>query len=196
MAGVMYSARPGETPLDDLSGLKLKIPNVTRRQLDEAEAANIRKAISRYSGSHKVIRFDTGFFNKLHKQMFGDVWKWAGEYRTTATNIGSPPVHILQDLIILQKNLEVRPHDLETGVWLHHRAVQIHPYQGGNGRWSRFLSDLWLQRHIKQTINWPVGMEQESPVREIYLTALREADRLNYKPLVELHEKFSSAQDP
>ena len=28
------------------------------------------------------------FAMRLHKQMFGDVWKWAGAYRTTARNIG------------------------------------------------------------------------------------------------------------
>lgn len=190
----MYSAKAGETPLDDLSGLKIKIPQITRGQLDAAEAESIRDAIKKHMNAKRIRHFDTGFFNRLHKDMFGKVWKWAGEYRTSATNIGSPPVHILQDLIILQKNLEAMPHDLETAVWLHHRAVQIHPFQGGNGRWSRFLADLWLQKHAGQTVRWPVGMDKESPIRQEYLNGLREADRLNYEPLFELHKKFIISQ--
>jgi fido (protein-threonine AMPylation protein) len=30
----------------------------------------------------------------LHKKMFGDVWIWAGEYRTTEKNIGITPYQI------------------------------------------------------------------------------------------------------
>jgi fido (protein-threonine AMPylation protein) len=31
---------------------------------------------------------DTDFFLKLHKEMFGDVWDWAGEIRTAELNFG------------------------------------------------------------------------------------------------------------
>lgn len=187
---MIYQSKEGETPLDDLSGLKVKIPNITRSQLDVVEAENIQDALLKYINPRRVRRFDTKFFQTLHKSMFGNVWDWAGDFRDSQTNIGSPPISIYQDLIILERDLEVWPHEMESAVRLHHRAVQIHPFKGGNGRWSRLLSDLWLQKYTGLTTRWPEGLEEESPIRKDYLTALREADRLNYDPLLELHKKY------
>ncbi len=128
--GMIYNSKEGETPLDDLSGLKIKIPSIKRSQLDFLEAENIQKAISKYflSKRHKTINFDPSFFYKLHKEMFFDVWSWAGSHRTTNTNIGSQKESIGQDLLILSKDLEYWDKSLESAVRLHHRAVQIQPF--------------------------------------------------------------------
>ncbi|MDR1243926.1 MAG: Fic family protein [Endomicrobium sp.] len=34
----------------------------------------------------------------------------------------------------------------EVAVRLHHRLVQIHPFPNGNGRTSRLMTDLFMQR--------------------------------------------------
>ena len=189
---MIYHSKEGETPLDDLSGLKIKIPTITRSQLDVLEAENIQNCIERYfvRRYNKKIVFEPLFFCKLHKDMFGKVWSWAGSHRTTNTNIGSRKESIAQDLLILSKDLEYWDKSLESAVRLHHRAVQIHPFAGGNGRWSRFLSALWLRQHCKQFVFWPEGMDKESPIRQDYLLALREADGLNYEPLLNLHRTY------
>jgi|GEM_PF-5983393 len=36
----------------------------------------------------KAILSDN-FLRELHKRMFGDVWRWAGQYRTSGKNTGS-----------------------------------------------------------------------------------------------------------
>lgn len=186
---MVYNCKKGETPLEDLSGLKIKIPNITRAQLDEEEAKNIQRALKKHI-KRKSYRFEWTFFDRLHADMFSDVWKWAGVHRTEVTNIGSRPELILQELIIMQKDLEMRPNDMETGIWLHHRAVQIHPYRNGNGRWARMLSDLWLRQNTGIKIRWPVGLNNESPIRHAYLDALRAADRLDYGPLNALYKNL------
>lgn len=189
---MIYRARSGETPLDDLSGLKIKIPNITRGQLDQAEEQGIQKAVAKYK-RRRVRSFDIGLFNRLHRDMFAPVWRWAGQHRTHQTNIGSPPQRILQDLIILQQDLAVWPAVLESGVRLHHRAVQIHPFAGGNGRWSRLLADIWLREMTGIHVVWPVGLAQESPIRAGYLKALRAADRMDLQPLLRLYETMVKA---
>ena len=189
---MIFEYREGETPLDDLSGLKIKIPNITRLQLDQAELDNNQKAITKYlvSKRSKIISFDPLFFCELHQEMFGKVWIWAGTYRTSNTNIGSLKQSIAQDLLILSKDLEYWEKSLESAVRLHHRAVQIHPFAGGNGRWSRFLSALWLRQNCQQFVYWPEGMDKESPIRQEYLSALRMADGLNYEPFLKLHQTY------
>jgi fido (protein-threonine AMPylation protein) len=52
----------------------------TRAELNEAELVNIADAI-RWLGSRKHKLLNQDFLNELHKRMFGDVWKWAGQYR-------------------------------------------------------------------------------------------------------------------
>ena len=70
---------PGET-LIDISGLN--VSGVRNRQdLSAVEAENVRKAIVKYMAgplSRRVAKFDLSWMLKLHREMFGDVWKWAG----------------------------------------------------------------------------------------------------------------------
>jgi fido (protein-threonine AMPylation protein) len=81
---------PGETPIDP-SGLK--IPGVTtRRELSIVEAENIRKAVVKYLAarpSERAAPFDFHWCLRLHQEMFGDVWEWAGVPRSRdGYNIG------------------------------------------------------------------------------------------------------------
>ena len=85
---------PGETLIDDLSGLKDK--NITtRQQLGKAEARNIRSATIKYLAappSEQSAPFDLAWVKKLHAEMFGQVWDWGGKLRRTQTNIGVAPL--------------------------------------------------------------------------------------------------------
>jgi len=75
--------KEGETPLDDISGLKIE-GITTRSQLDEIEAENILDAFLKYTLSPEQIKdvsFDTQFLQQLHQEMFGKnssifKWKW------------------------------------------------------------------------------------------------------------------------
>src|SRR5262249_7888350 len=95
---------PGETPIDDISGLKIK--GITlRRQLNDAEARNIFKVLIKYFGgalSLKTAPFSFSWALQLHQEMFGDVWQWAGVLRTVDLNLGVPWQHVetrLYDLL-------------------------------------------------------------------------------------------------
>src|SRR5215470_10558375 len=139
-----WDTLPDETPID-ASGLKDK--SVTnRRQLNAAEAENIRKAIVKYLSTkpnRRIAKFDYSWSLQLHGEMFGDVWEWAGELRTSDVNIGVPWQQVETLLFGLMGDLLCWERDevdlLEQAVMLHHRAVAIHPFLNGNGRWSRLL---------------------------------------------------------
>src|ERR1700761_9773002 len=93
---------PGATPLseDDVRGLEIE-SIVTQGELNEAEAANI------IHGQEWALRSRTAtlsdmlsddYLQRLHIEMFGAVWKWAGEYRPIQTNIGVEPHRIRTEL--------------------------------------------------------------------------------------------------
>ena len=188
---------PGQTPLDDLSGL-LNRRIRTKTQLDAAEAGNIRKATVKYLSvrpTKRFARFDVAWFFKLHVEMFGDTWTWAGRLRKTELNIGSPVHQLEVDLHNLVADLRAWERSsmplLEQSARLHHLAVQIHPFQNGNGRWSRMLANIWLMQHGAQPIEWPektIGAASE--IRDYYLDAVKAADRGDIVPLLALHTQF------
>ncbi len=196
MAG--WKTIPGETPIDDISGCRID-GIATRDQLNMVEAQNIRKALVKYLAAKptRTARFDLSWLLQLHNEMFGDVWKWAGKIRTTVTNIGVPHQEIEIALMSLLDDMvfwEEHGTDLiEQAVMLHHRAVRIHPFQNGNGRWARLLANIWLKLHDHSPTAWPEAtIGTTSVIRDEYLTAIKAADRGDYSQLLTLQRKFSS----
>jgi Fic-DOC domain mobile mystery protein B len=188
-------ATDGETPLSDFAGLRKRYIR-TRGQLAVAEAENIRRAVIRYLlgvPSRKVATFDFGWLLRLHREMFGDVWSWAGQIRDRPLSLGSDPGLIGEHLAQLSDDIHGRepymPSVLEQAVVIHHRAVQIHPFRNGNGRWSRMLSNIWLRIHECPIVEWPATIVAESPIRSKYLACLRAADAGDMKPLLTLHAR-------
>ena len=193
---------PGQTPLPDLSGLR--DPSIrTVSELNACEAENIRRAVIRYLASRPTPRaapFDEQWLRALHRQMFGDVWAWAGSYRRHETNIGSPAHRIEVEVHGLVEDLRAWDRSgmdpIEQSTRLHHRAVQIHPFANGNGRWSRMLGSIWLRRKGLPPVHWPeASIGGASLIRGEYLDALRAADGGDLGPLLRLHERFAKAAD-
>jgi len=71
------------------------------------------------------------------------------------------------------------------GAWLHHRFVQIHPFQDGNGRVARALATLVMIR-----AGWFPQVVTDAGRAE-YIGALEVADEGDLQPLVRL---FSGIQ--
>ncbi len=181
--------KEGETPLDDISGLKIKDIS-TRSQLDEIEADNILEAFLKYTLSADQVRnikFDTLFLQQLHIDMFGNVWSWAGDFRTTQTSIGIEAVNIRQALYRLMDDLrfwETEWNYKDTAIRLHYSLVKIHPFLNGNGRCGRLFTDLWLLSQGKEMLEWGSDdINAENETRKKYISALQAVDSGDYEKL-------------
>lgn len=184
----------GATPLDadELSGLKFKHVT-TREQLDHLEQANIQQGITwlqRYKGNDIL---NEEFIRELHRRLFGDVWAWAGDFRTTEKNIGIDPVHIGVQLRLL---LDDTRYWIENGTYeaqeiavrFHHRLVYIHLFANGNGRHARIMANAILTHILKDDpIDWSGGydLQKMNERREQYIQALRTADAGEIQPLLD-----------
>lgn len=192
---------PGETPVDDISGLRIKGIS-TRADLNAAEAENVLKATLKYLAGHPSRRtapFNVAWMLKLHREMFGDVWSWAGEIRTRDLNIGVPFYQVRQELHNMAEDLATwrkYGHDLvEQAARLHFRAVRIHPFLNGNGRWARMLANVLLKQNRSPIIEWPeTVIGTESTIRSEYIAAIKEADRGDDGPLIALHRRFAGSR--
>ncbi len=192
----IFEADDNSTPLtaEEKDGLKLKWITL-RSELNEAEARNIAQAqIWLMSNKNKDVCSDT-FLRELHKKMFGDVWKWAGTYRTSERNIGVAPYQIPIKLMQLFDDvkfwIENKTYsNREIAVRLHHKLVQIHPFPNGNGRISRLMADLVLEKLEGTKFYWGnTNLVNVSEVRSAYIAALRKADAGDYLALMEFTQK-------
>ncbi len=187
---------PGETPIDP-SHLKDR-SITTRAELHRAEALNIRKAHVKYlaaAPTKRLAPFDYAWLLRLHKEMYRDVWRWAGEPRQVDLNMGVPWHQVSQQVLTLTEDLscwgQSGMSSLEQATRLHYRAVWIHPFRNGNGRWSRLLANIWLRLHKAPFVLWPdESIGEESPIRNEYLKALKDADSGDFEPLLALHARY------
>ena len=178
------------TPLtpDEKKGL---VPSyiTLRRELNEAEQFGITEA-EEWAFSRKRDVLDETFLRRLHKRMFKDVWRWAGEFRTTARNIGVEPWQITSMLRNLLEDTnywishETYPPD-EIAVRFHHRLVLIHPFPNGNGRHARLATDLLLVKLGQERFTWGrTSLVTPGKTRQQYIAALRAADAHDIQPLL------------
>ncbi|MFN8080339.1 MAG: mobile mystery protein B [Kineosporiaceae bacterium] len=204
----LFGAVPGATPLTEQERDGLLLPVLTRGELDAVEAENIARArVVALSPRRRLTTeqlLDVGWMKRLHRAMYGDVWSWAGTFRTTERNIGVESWRILpclHDLIAdaafwLADVRAAGPSALsadELCLRLSHRAVLVHPFPNGNGRWSRLLADAAAHSLGRPPFGWgrvpghPVDPDPQRRVdlRRAYLAALRAADvSLDYAPLM------------
>lgn len=175
----------GATPLDpdELAGLKYK--HVTMRgELDELEQVNIQTGLLWASRARQKDVLSEDFIRKLHKRLFGDVWVWAGTFRTTEKNIGIDPVQISMQLRMLLDNARYWAQHgvyepLEAAARFHHRLVQIYCFPNGNGRHARIAADIYLKNmYGLRPIDWTAGEDlmNSNTRRNEYIAALRAAD--------------------
>lgn len=182
----------GATPLDpdELGGLRHKHVT-TRLQLDELEQVNIQSGMAWAARQRSDVLTDR-FVVTLHKRLFGEVWDWAGSFRTTGKNIGVDPVRIAVELRMLMDDArfwvahQTHP-PVEAAIRLHHRMVWIHPFANGNGRHARIMADTVLTRVYKvKPIDWAGGydLQHMNERRAAYIAALKAADRGDMGPLL------------
>jgi Fic-DOC domain mobile mystery protein B len=187
----------GATPLEpeDLEGL---IPDfvATRADLNFVEFENITKALpwalrrARTRGPGGVLAY--GFMMELHRQMFGDVWTWAGTPRRRETNIGIAPqlvparsMQALDDAKYWHAEEAFEADHLAARI--HCRLVSIHPFVNGNGRCTRLMADLYLTSLGSRPFSWGgANLGVDGSGRAEYIAALvKAANTDDYADLIQ-----------
>lgn len=184
----------GQTPLDEDEKEGLLIKSIsTRGELDEFEQQNIENAIQWIlTKKFKIDQILTeSFIQDLHKRMYGGVWKWAGVYRKTNKNIGVDkfeiPIYLrslLDDTAYWVEHKVYSPE--EIAVRFKHKLVSIHCFPNGNGRHSRLIADIMIQKiYTLPLFTWGEGsLSNDNDTRDNYLKAIKKADDGDYELLI------------
>jgi cell filamentation protein len=102
-------------------------------------------------------RFSVTHYRACHRWLFGDVYHWAGQYRTVRLSKGRSvfcyPEHIDSQMKTLFANLKSGGHlrqtsreaFVERAAWFWSELNAIHPFREGNGRTQTlFLAEMAL----------------------------------------------------
>jgi Fic-DOC domain mobile mystery protein B len=193
--GLAFEYIEGQSPLDEdeKEGLIIKTIS-TRGELDEFEQRNIELAVAwTLRRNFKLEEILSGqFITELHRQMFGEVWKWAGKFRKSNKNIGVDKFQIPTELRKLIADCrywidhKIFEQD-EIAVRFKHRIVRIHLFPNGNGRHSRLYADILISQGFKRPIfTWGSrNLSRKGEFRKKYLEAIYAADGGDYNLLIE-----------
>jgi Fic-DOC domain mobile mystery protein B len=169
----------------------------TLSELAEVEAENIING-SLWLEDQKVAveeLLTQEFLRELHRQMFCDVWMWAGKLRTRETNMGADPLQIpVQWEQILGNTLWQFENEgldrVEAGVRFHRQMLHVHCFTNGNGRHARLATNKLAETAGLGPNLYTWGQRTAHSVEDAradYVDALAHADNTDdYGPLVSL----------
>ncbi len=192
--GLRFENGVGQTPINEEELEGLKIRTITHQgELNEFEQYNIEKALLWLRGQRLTMDqvISETFVLKLHDRMFGEVWRWAGKFRNTEKNSGVKSVMIriaLRELIndarFWMINEIYSPEEL--AIRFKHRLVSIHCFSNGNGRHSRIIADVIIEKlYNRPPFQWGKSDAIEgNSIRMEYLKSLKLADQHQYQPLI------------
>lgn len=133
--------------------------------------------------------------------MFGETWKWAGEFRKKETSPGIDPANIQVELKKLFDDVSFQianrsmPLD-EIGARFHHRLTEIHPFPNGNGRHARVMTDVLLKTNGAEPFDWGnTDLVAPGEIRARYIDALRAADGRDHAPLLKFVRSGKKSRD-
>ena len=161
-----------------------------RSELNEAEQGNIARAQEWALGPRWRDLLSEKFAKALHRRMLGDVWRWAGRFRTSQRNMGIDywliPTELRKLLDDTKAWIEFKTYPAdEIAVRFHHRLVLIHPFPNGNGRHARLMADLLIMRLGGERFSWGrESLRDPGVARQQYIAALRAADNHDIAPLL------------
>jgi Fic-DOC domain mobile mystery protein B len=165
-----------------------------RSELNEVEQDNILKGAAWAKGKRGLdceTILSVAFAKELHKRMFGAVWEWAGHFRSAERNIGIAASLIRQELpgVFADAKYWIEHGTYkkdEIAIRLHHRLVAIHPFPNGNGRHTRMMADLLIEKLGGHPFSWGrESLMDVGPLRTRYIAALQAADGHDIRPLID-----------
>jgi Fic-DOC domain mobile mystery protein B len=190
----------GATPGDDTSGLILT-HLTTRADRNAAEADAISLAYNKYIFEARRKKrgaqwLTDEFICRVHRDMFGSIWEWAGKYRTDTLNIGvdwrliPEQIRLLCDDFLFWDSPSSTMPVLEVAARLQNRLTKIHPFRNGNGRHARLITDIFLYSREHFLPEWPQThlMSEGHQIRERYIAAMKQADQGNFSDLIQFIE--------
>ena len=164
---------------------------VLENKLNITDPAELAREEEKYSKMRAKEMFETSYLNtlepgtfktlsKIHKVLFDEIYKFAGDIRKVDIAKGNfrfTPLAYLDEAI---KNIEKMPQSTFEEIVKKYVEMNIaHPFREGNGRSTRIWLDLILKKELGLVVDWSkvdktdylLAMER-SPIKDIEIKEL------------------------
>lgn len=174
-----------------------KLGLIDKNLINELEAKGIAKAELFIFGLDSEIPISIQLVLEIHRIAFSELYDWAGKWRTNQVVVGQltppDPTLVLQLMYQFLDNLQFKAgistnykEHLETLTFAHYEFIRIHPFNNGNGRTGRILMNLVALKLGYQPLEL---YHREGDSRKIYIGAMKNADKGDFDPLMNLINK-------
>lgn len=161
---------------------KLGIRDRAQLQRIEYGLVNVREQQIEKASLRIPRTFDAAHLKALHGHLFGDIYEWAGQYRTVDMAKGSTR---FADVGMIEQYLTIASVTAKAGDWSAVTAEQFaertattyaylnqgHPFREGNGRASK----VWMTQLVEQS---PWRLDFERVAETDWISACSRASRL------------------
>ncbi len=129
-----------------------------KREMDRAEIEALVRVQKEYVAKIGAdTRFTAAMICQMHCDWLGDLYAWAGQYRTVELAKGGfswpPAMRVSQNMAAFERGMlaaktPCRPGPIERVTLdmaeVHAELLLIHPFREGNGRLARWLAELMV----------------------------------------------------
>lgn len=193
-----------ETDSDSLV-LKNYLSIKSKEMIDQIEALELKRVelelIEQFDENHQFNTKDICF---MHEQWLGDIYPFAGKYRTVnmekdgfllARSDFIPKLMCTLETEYLAKYTPCHFTDIDELAYalgtVHVEFILIHPFREGNGRIGRFLVTLMALQAKKPPLNFSEIDQITNPAGfKDYIVAIHAGVSGNYKPMQEIFKKI------
>ncbi len=143
-----------------------------------------------------ITRFDCRYIRHIHKLALGELYSFAGKYRTVNMSKGGflfpSALFIPQSMQTFEEEI-LRPlPDVYTDkqvlikdvAQVHGELLFIHPFREGNGRTARILANLMIRKQGYE------GLRFEKIKFREYVWAVQQVSEKNYHPMEKIIESI------
>jgi cell filamentation protein len=186
------------------SVLRNKLGIQDKGEMDRVEYEALVSAQAYYY--NKVITSSTCFTNnlirKMHKVWLGDIYPWAGEYRSVELEKNGfcwPSSYIVPENMtrfeeeVLAVQTPCKSGELlivcESVAVVHADFLYIHPFREGNGRLARWLADIMLTQAGFPLPAYRFEGKGSRKIRAQYLYAVQRGYQQDYNHLARFFEE-------
>ena len=167
---------------------------VLENLLGLTDSAALAREEERISKEKALALFDSGALERLeagtvaslkaiHKYLFGEIYRFAGECRTVNLAKGSFRFASLRYLDAALESIEEMPQSTFDEIVEKYVEMNIaHPFREGNGRSMRIWLDLMLRAELRRVVDWSKVEKEDylfamerSPVRDTEIKQLLRA---------------------
>ncbi len=186
-----YELGSNDTVLKNLFGI------IRSDEMDKAEAEALIKATDALFHEYDVDhQFTADDICHMHKVWLGDIYEWAGQYRSVNISKGDFTFAMAAQIPTLMTQLEVeqltkytpckfpeRSDVVKALAEVHVELVLIHPFREGNGRCSRILTSIMALQAGLPVLDFSLISGSK---KSDYFVAVQAGMDRNYEPMEKL----------